>query len=166
MRQEGAKYVTDLRAWELPRLEDLAQRVVDELLSSPPRALDRMRLEEDLYDRLLPRLRDLAQTTINETIEYWMKGLADGLDGEHPEFCVELSYLERADDVDPLTVVYAVDNQDGTRTELLRTTIAAALNRVIGDDIIRSDMERRVRVMAAELRALAERLEGSAPRMS
>lgn len=125
-----------------------------------------MRLEEELYDRLLPRLRDLAQATINETIEYWMKGLADGLDGEYPEFCLELPYLERDEDVDPLTVVYTVENEDGTRTELLRTTIAAALRRVIEDDISGTDMERRARVVAAELRVLAARLEGSAPTLS
>jgi ATP dependent DNA ligase domain len=40
MRQHGGKYVTDLKAWELPRLEDLAQRVIEDLLAKQPRGLD------------------------------------------------------------------------------------------------------------------------------
>ena len=74
-RRHARKYITDLKLWEVPRVDDLAERVVEELMAKPPRGIDRRRLGEDLLDRLLPRLRVLAQTVISETIEYWNAGL-------------------------------------------------------------------------------------------
>lgn len=161
MDKGHGKYITDPNEWELPRLDDLALEVADELMAKAPPGSDPMQFGDDLLDYLLPRLRALAQITINETIEYWMKGLADGQDGEHPEFCVEFPYLERGEEVDALTMVYAVDNDDGTRSELLRTTLAAALVRCLEKDPP-GEIPRRARVVAAELRALAERIDGSA----
>ena len=166
MSQQGAKDVTDLNAWESPRLAELAEQLFAELESNPPGASDRMRLQGRIYDCLLPRLRAYADIIINQTIERWMNGLPDGVDAEHPKFCLELPYLEGEVDADPLTVVYAIDHGDGTLTELLRTTMAAALERIIDEDIRGTDMERRARVVAAELRVLVARLEGSAPTVS
>jgi len=52
----------------------------------------------------LNRLRELAVTTVNETIEYWLKGLIDGNNGQFPEVSFEFPYLERNDNTEALTV--------------------------------------------------------------
>lgn len=167
MGRERGGYVTDLKGWELPRLQDLEDKLVEELVAEAPSGFDRKGLGEELYDRFLHRLRELAQTVINETIEYWLKGLADGNGGAFPEFCVAFPYLERADAVDALTVVYSVDNENGTRTELVRTTLADAVMRYVEhDSAAPDDMRHRARVFAAELRALAARIEGASPARS
>jgi len=163
--QRGNKYVTDLKAWELPRLADLEDDLVDQLLAELPPGFDRERLGEDLYERFMARLRELAQTVVNETIEYWLKGLVDGNNGRHPELCVEVPYLERGEEVDALTVAYAVDNENGTRSELLRTTLSAVLFRCM-QQRGPTNRDRRARVVAAELRSLAARIEGAVPEIS
>jgi hypothetical protein len=71
---------------------------------------------------------------VNETIEYWLRGLADGNDGRFPELSVEFPYLERDEEVDALTVAYVIANEDGTRTELLRTTLGQVLERALGEE--------------------------------
>ena len=154
------KYVTDLKGWQLPRLEDLEDELVAKLRAEAPRGLDCEGLGAALYDQFLIRLRELVQTAVNETIEYWIKGLVDGNDGAYPELCVEFPYIERAEEVDPLTVAYAVDNEDGSRTELLRTTLTAALLRCLESEPPRKDRGHRTRALIAELRVLAERVEG------
>jgi hypothetical protein len=166
MDQHRMKYVTDLKAWELPRLQDLEDRLVEELIAEVPPGFDRSRLGEKLYNRFLRRLRELAQTVVNETIEYWLKGLADGNDGAFPELCLEFPYLERGEEMDALTVVYSVDNEGGTRTELVRTTLSEALMRCMEQEPGPGDMRVRAGIVAAELRALAERIEGSTPARS
>ena len=166
MDQHRMKYVTDLKTWELPRLQDLEDRLVEELIAEVPPGFDRSRLGEKLYNRFLQRLRELAQTVVNETIEYWLKGLADGNDGAFPELSLEFPYLERGEEMDVLTVVYSVDNEGGTRTELVRTTLSEALMRCMEQEPAPGDMRVRAGIVAAELRALAERIEGSAPARS
>ncbi len=156
------KYVTDLKSWQLPRLEDLEDSLVEQLRAQAPPGIDREGLGEALYNRFLLRLRELAQTAVNEAIEYWLKGLADGNDGEYPELCVEFPYIERGEEVDALTVAYAVDNEDGTRVELLRTTLTQALVRCLEGEPAPAGLRSRARIVAAELRALAQRIEGSA----
>ena len=160
MQQSERKYVEDLRAWELLRLEELEEKLTEEL-AGKARALyfDRGLFGEELYREFLDRLRALAGAAVNETIEYWLKGLADGNDGQFPELSVEFPYLERNENADALTVAYCVANEDGTRTELIRTTLGNALERVVEDRDRPEDMEKRVKVVACELRALAARLE-------
>ena len=162
MQADQGKYVGDLKTWELPRLDDLESKMVEEL-AIEARAIygDRVRFGEELYRGLRDRLRELAATAVNEVIEYWLKGLADGNDGQFPELCVEFPYLEREENADALTLAYCVDNDDGTRTELNRTTLEAALTRLLENPRAALPME-RTKVVAAELRALAARLEGLA----
>lgn len=162
MQADQGKYVGDLKTWELPRLDDLESKMVEEL-AIEARAIygDRVRFGEELYRRLRDRLRELAATAVNEVIEYWLKGLADGNDGQFPELCVEFPYLEREENADALALAYCVDNDDGTRTELNRTTLEAALTRLLENPRAALPVE-RTKVVAAELRALAARLEGLA----
>ena len=105
---------------------------------------------------------DYWKQLTGERIEY---RASQDLEGAFPEFSVEFPYLERAEEVDPLTVAYVVEKEDGSRTEVLRTALPAALRRIIEDDLP-ADMQRRVRVVAAELSALAARLDGSIPMLS
>jgi hypothetical protein len=91
------------------------------------------------------------------------EGLTDGNDGAYPELCVEFPYLQHNESVDALTMDYCVDNQDGTRTRLLRTDMRTALTELlerIDDD--GTGLECRLaKVMAAELRALAQQVESA-----
>lgn len=157
------QYVTALKEWELPRLNDLEDKLLDDLVAkAPARYLNRERLGEELYGWFLDRLRELVQPAVNETIEYWLRGLADGNNGDSPELCIEFPYLQRAENVEALTVAYCIDNQDGTRTEILRVTLQEALEHALdAEDTITSDASRRTKtkVIAAELRALADRIE-------
>lgn len=121
------QYVTALKEWELPRLNDLEDKLLDDLVAkAPARYLNRERLGEELYGWFLDRLRELVQPAVNETIEYWLKGLADGNDGDSPQLCIEFPFLQRLENVEALTVAYCVDNQDGTRTEPSLRAIAAS----------------------------------------
>jgi hypothetical protein len=162
MDTRPGKYVGDLKTWELPRLEDLEERVVAEFAGKARMLfLDRERSEEQLHTLFLDRLRELAGVAVNEVVEYWIKGLADGNDGQFPEFCVELPYLERGENTDSLTLAYCVDNEDGTRTELNRVTLERVLARILEGDVGTSS---QLRVVAAELRALAARVEQAGSR--
>ena len=162
MQPQQGKYVRDLKAWELPRLDDLESEMVEEL-AIEARAIygNRVRFGDELYTRLRGRLRELAETAVNEVIEYWVKGLVDGNDGQFPELCVEFPYLERGENTDALAIAYCVDNEDGTRTELIRTTLEAILMRLLENPRTALPVE-RTNVVAAELRTLAARLEGLA----
>lgn len=157
------QYVTALKDWQLPRLDVLEDKLLDDLVAKAPgRYLNRERLGVELYGLFLHQLRELVQPAVNETIEYWLKGLADGNDGDSPQLCIEFPYLQRADNVEALTIAYCVDNQDGTRTEILRLTLQDALDHALdAEDRIASDASRRAqtKVIAAELRALADRIE-------
>lgn len=164
MRQTRATYVKDLKEWELPRSEDLEDRLVDELIARARIPyFDRERLGDQLHGVLAGDLRELAQSVVNETIEYWLKGLADGNDGRFPEFSVEFPYLEREENVDALTVAYVVANEDGTRTELLRTTLTQVFERCFETQNSSADRRFRARVIAAELRALAATVDDAEP---
>lgn len=160
MPQLQRQYVEDLREWELPRLDDLEDKLVDDL-AAKARSLyfDRELFAEEFYPVFLDRLRELAGRTVNETIEYWLKSLADGHDGQFPELAVELPYLERSESTDALTVAYCVANEDGTRTELIRAPLERVLRRVIEDRDRPEDMDQRIKVVACELRTLAAALE-------
>jgi hypothetical protein len=155
MEMPAAKYVQDLKAWDLPRLEDLEERVEAEFARSA-RAIFRGRAEDELHRLFLDRLREMAGVAANEIIEYWVKGLADGNNGRCPELCVELPYLERGENVDALTLAYRVDNEDGTRTELNRVSLEGVMERLLEGEVGTSS---QWRVIAAELRALAEKVE-------
>lgn len=160
MDTRPGKYVGDLKTWDLPRLEDLEEKVVAEFADKARIVfLDRERSEGQLHTLFLDRLRELVGVAVNEVVEYWVKGLADGNDGQFPEFCVELPYLERGENTDALTFAYCVDNEDGTRTELNRVTLERVLVRILEGDVGTSS---QLRVVAAELRALAARVEQAA----
>ena len=158
MRQPG-KYVQDLPAWDLPRVEDLQDRLLEELSAKARRLLvNHEAFDEEVLAVFLARLREMAAATVNETIEYWLKGLADGNDGQFPEFCVEVPYLERGENTDSLTLAYCVDNEDGSRTELNRVTLERILLRA-AEETRADDAHSCLKVVACELRLLAGRLD-------
>jgi hypothetical protein len=149
-------YVTDLGSWDLPCTEALEKRLLDELVTKTRgKALRPDVLGEELYGVFLARLRAIAGAVVNETIDYWLKGLADGNDGANPELCVEFPYLQHNESVDALTMDYCVHNQDGTRTRLHRIDMRTALTQLLDDGVDR----RQAKVVAGELRALARQLE-------
>jgi len=158
-----SRYVTDLRSWELPRAQALEDQLLEELITKTRgKALTPDVLGEELYGTFLDRLRDISSAVVNETIEYWLKGLTDGLNGSRPELCMEFPYLQRAESIDALTIDYCVDNQDGTRTRLHRISMRTALVRNVDRICEHAGVERRLtRVIAAELRALAHELESA-----
>ena len=134
--------------------------LLDELAAKVRRAyFDTDLFREEFYAVVMERLRELAGAAVNETIEYWLKSLADGCEGQFPEVSVEIPYVERRENVDALTITYCVANEDGTRTELNRATLERVLMRIVEDPAKREDMESRVKVVACELRALATQLE-------
>lgn len=159
MEEEPGKYVRNLRAWSLPGVEDLEDELVDEL-AAKARTLyfDRGFFAEEFYSVFVDRLRAVAGTISNTVIDYWAKGYTDGNDGEYPELCVEFPYLQRNEDVDPLTVAYLVDNGDKTRTELNRVALDKALIELLENDPP-EHVERRAMVTAAKLRELADKIE-------
>lgn len=160
MNTPGRRYVLNLLDWELPRLEDLEWPLVERLAEAARvRRLSDGSLEDALYDVVHGFLVQLAETAVNETITYWLQGLGDGNNGRWPELCVELPYLEKRETTEPLTLSYSVDNTDGTRTELNRTTLDAVISRLVQDADPPSSITGRVRIVAFALRQLADRLE-------
>lgn len=158
-----SRYVTDLGSWELPSTDSFEERLLDELISKIRAEVLRPEvLGEELYRIFLDRLREIAGVVVNEAIEYWLKGLTDGQDGEYPELCVEFPYLQHNESVDALTMDYCVDNQDGTRTRLHRIDLRTALTGLV-ERMHASGVERTLAkiVVAAELRALAQQLESA-----
>jgi hypothetical protein len=167
MQPQQGKYVRDLKAWDLPRLEDLEAKLVDELAVRASDLFgDREGFEERLHTLFFDPLREMAGAAVNEIIEYWLKGLADGNDGQFPEFCVEFPYLERNENTDSLTLAYCVDNEDGTRTELNRVTLERVLMRVTEERAATATGRSHLKVMACELRALAARLDETGAQLS
>ena len=160
MEEQPGKYVWNLKAWSLPRIEDLEDQLVDEL-AAKARVLyfDRGLFAEEFYCVFLDRLREIARVISNTVIDYWARGYADGNDGKFPELCVEFPYLEQNEDVDPLTVVYCIDNDDQTRTELNRVSLDAALMQILTRNS-QPNMTQRARLTAAKLRELADKMEG------
>ena len=157
------QYVRDLKSWDLPRLEDLEEKLTEEFRDKARVVfLDGERSGGQLHALFLDRLRELAGTAVNEILEYWLKGLVDGCNGQFPELCVELPYLERQEDNDPLTLAYCVDNEDGSRTELNRVTLTSVLERILDDAVSPADPA-RLKVVASQFRALARMLEQHAP---
>jgi hypothetical protein len=159
MDTRPGKYVGDLKTWDLPRREDLEQKVVAEFADKARIVfLDRERSEGRLHTLFLNRLRELVSVAVNEVVEYWVKGLADGNDGQFPEFCVELPYLERGENTDSLTLAYCVDNEDGTRTELNRVTLEGVMERILDNVVSPPDLA-RLEMVSGQLRALARTIE-------
>jgi hypothetical protein len=152
------QYVRDLKTWDLPRLEDLEERLTEEFAAKARVVfLDGERSGGQLQALFLERLRELAGTAVNEILDYWLKGLADGCNGQFPELCVELPFLERREGDAPLTLAYCVDNEDGSRTELNRVTLTSVLERIL-DGVSPADPA-RLKIVAGQLRSLARTLE-------
>lgn len=131
MQPHQGKSVRDLKAWELPRLDDLEGAMVEEL-AIEARAIygDRVRFGDDLYRKLRDRLRELVETAVNEVIEYWLKGLADGNDGRFPELNVEFPYLERDENTNArceLSQLGAAMTSSNVRKLMTRSGKAAGL---------------------------------------
>ncbi|HXR89563.1 MAG TPA: hypothetical protein VN750_04695 [Steroidobacteraceae bacterium] len=160
MNAERRSYVLNLPEWELPRLDDLEFALVEELAARARAKRINSESLEDVFSELLHnRLLTLVESAVNETIEYWLKGLGDGNDGHWPELRVELPYLEHREITEPLTLTYCVDNGDDTRTELNRTHLGAVMARFLEDADPPARLRGRARVVADELRQLAQKLE-------
>jgi hypothetical protein len=152
--------VLNLPDWELPHLDDLEWTLVESLVAQVRlKGTGSESLEDALHEVLHEHLLKLVERAVNETIEYWLKGLGDGNDGDWPELCIELPYLEHGEATEPLTLAYHVENADGTRTEINRTTLGAVLSRILEEPSPLVRQTDRARAMAAELRQLAQRLE-------
>lgn len=160
MNTPRRNYVLNLPDWELPRLGDLEWPLVERLADAARvRRLGSESLEDAIYEVVHGSLTQLAETAVNETIEYWLRGLGDGNDGRWPELCVEFPYLERRETAEPLTLVYHVDNADGSRTQLNRTSLDDVVARVLEDAVPPASITGRARIVALALRRLADRLE-------
>jgi len=160
MNAERRPYVLNLPEWELPRSDDLAFALVEELAAISRRTRVTSESLEDAFSELLhKRLLKLVESAVNETLEYWLKGLGDGNNGRWPELCVELPYLEHRELTEPLTLAYCVDNGDDTRTELNRTSLGAVMARFLDDPDPPARFRGRAKVVADELRQLAQKLE-------
>jgi hypothetical protein len=160
MEEQQGKYVRNLKAWSLPRIEDMEGDLVDEL-AAKARTLyfDRDLFAEEFYVVFLDRIREIAGCVSDTVIDYWAKGYADGNDGQYPELCLEFPYLQGNEDVDPLTISYCVDNQDGSRTELSRIPLEEALTQLIESEAAPAPARRRVKATVSRLRELADKID-------
>lgn len=167
MNGERRSYVLNLAEWELPRSDDLEYALAEELAAKARRKeLDAESLADAFHTCLHDRLPQLVESAVNETIEYWLKGLGDGNNGHWPELCVEFPYLEHREITDPLTLTYCVDNGDDTRTELNRTSLGAVMARFLDDPDPAARLRGRAKVVADELRKLAQKFEELTSRVS
>lgn len=160
MSGNKGKPIRDLFAWELPKADILQAKLVAELAAHKLAIyLDEETLGERLYGVLFKRIREIAHTTVNETITYWLENaVGGGID--YPEMGVEFPYLQDDDvDVDPLTVSYFVESENGTRTEIKRIDLRDALMQSFGLHRPQAPAPSRVKSVAAQLRELAESLE-------
>lgn len=149
-----------LPEWELPRLDDIEYELIEKLAAIARRkGTESESLEDGFSFFLHRRLRKVVESAVNETIEYWLKGFGDGNNGNWPELCVELPYLEHGKKVDPLTLTYCVQSREDTRTELNRTTLEDVFLRVLEDVYLEDPVASRARVVAARLHELADRIE-------
>ena len=160
MNAPPRRYVLNLPEWDLPRLDDLEWKLVERLAENVRvRRLRAESLEGVFHDVLHDSLLELVESAVNEILEYWLKGLGDGSNGRWPELCVEFPYLEQSEDTEPLTVTYCVDNGDGIRTELNRTTLGAVVSRFVDDCRPLTELPSRAKMVAFALHQLAETLE-------
>ena len=77
---------------------------------------------------------------------------------------MEFPYWQQLDEsVEPLTIGYCVDNQDGTRTQLNRINLGRALMRLVEneDAAAHASTAQRIVVVVSELRNLANWLENA-----
>lgn len=76
-------YVLNLPEWELPRLDGLEFELVEELAAAArAKRIDRESLEDVFSELLHQRLLKFVEPAVNEAIEYWLKGLGDGNNGD------------------------------------------------------------------------------------
>jgi len=156
------RYLVNLLEWDLPRLENLEWRLVERLAESVRvRRLGAESLEDVIRDVLHDSLVELVESATNETLEYWLKGLGDGNNGRWPELCVEFPYLEHGEPSEPLTMVYSVDNGDGTRIELNRTTLEAVVSRFFDGRDLSARRPSRAKMVVFALRRLADKLDAA-----
>lgn len=159
MKPVPGRIVGDLADWELPSLE----RRLNDLVKVLQRRKLRIELDSDtlgaqLYAQLYDEVRELGATAANEAILGWLQGLADGC----PELCAQFPFLTDDKEAKPLTVLYTVGARDGSRTQINRIDLAQALEEAAASD---QAQRGRVRALAACLRLLADRLEGTLPAM-
>ena len=156
MRAIPRAIVGDLAEWELPCLDDRIYDLVEEL--KPKRI--RLNVDEATFGELLDgQLYDpvlaIAATAANELIWGWLEGHADGC----PELCTEFPCLKDKTASEPLTVVYSVGAQDGSRAELNRIDLEGELMDALASiDSLRDRRDTAAR-LALRLRTIADKLE-------
>ncbi len=160
MSKRRRGHILDLPEWELPRLDDIEYELIEKLAAIARRkGTESESLEDGFSFYLHGRLRKVVESAVNETIEYWLKGFGDGHNGDWPQLCVELPYLERGEKTEPLTLTYCVQSRQDTRTELNRTTLEDVLSRILEDVRPEDRLASRARTVAARLHELADRIE-------
>lgn len=151
--------VGDLAEWDLPSLEDRIDDLAEELKSKMIRlAVDEIAFSELLESLLGDRVRTLGATVANEAICGGLQGNAD----DRPELCPEFPYLEGNDDSEPLTIVYSVGAQDGSRAKINRIDLECALLSVVKSVNSKRGQGSPAPLMASRLRTLASQLEQEA----
>lgn len=160
MSKRRRRNLLDLLEWELPRLDDIEFALVERLAAIARRKGTESESLEDAFSFYLhKRLRKVVESAVNETIEYWLEGCGDGYNGDWPELCVELPYLERGEKAEPLTLTYCVQSRHDVRTELNRTTLEDVLSRILEGANPEDPLASRARIVAARLRELADQIE-------
>lgn len=160
MSKRWRRNLLHLPEWELPRFDDIEYELIEKLAAIARRkGTETESLENGFSFFLHGRLRKMVEFAVDETIEYWLKGLGDGNNGDWPELCVELPYLERGEKTEPLTLTYCVQTSRDVRTELNRTTFEDVLSRILECAIPGDRLPSRARIVAARLRELAQQLE-------
>lgn len=172
MPSTQSKYVVDLKEWSLPQSEDVEHDLLDRVISKICRASmgigefkggplseQLAEREEQLYDLIGGELREMSQEIVNETIDIWLRGLGDGLEGSYPELSVDFPYLRGEADSSPLTLCYMVEGGKAARTELLRADLEKALVEVAEES--RRDRQPRAKAVATALRALADQIDAA-----
>lgn len=154
MKPVPGRIVGDLADWELPSLDCKLNDLIELLQRKKLRIeLDADSLGEQLYDQFYDEVRAAGATAANEAIMGWLQGLADGC----PELCIQFPYLRGDKETKPLTLLYTVGANDGSRAEVNRIDLEQALEEAAASDEAQSS---RLRTLAARLRLLVDRLDG------
>ena len=152
--------VGDLASWDLPSLDGRMEALIQQLQRAKLTiVLDPETLGEQVYEQLWDRVRELGATAANEAITGWIQGLADGC----PDACVEFPYLEGDACAPPLTAVYTVGAEDGTRLTLQRVDLEERMLEAVQfdheSDAEHAQRRRRAQSLATSLRNLANRID-------
>jgi len=149
----------DLADWDLPSLEGRICDLIEELKPKRIRlTVDEITFGDLLEGLLYDRVREIGATAANEAIFGWLEGHADGC----PELCTAFPDLRDPDAPEPLTLVYSVGAQDGSRAELNRIDLECELLDAVASIDSASERRDTAARLASRLRAVADKLQQQA----